>query len=900
MIVRTEYSFRNAFGSVESALAMLPNGGIIADDGTWGHVPWAKEGKNAGKKVGFGVRVKVGGIKEDWREVILVAKTNSGLKDIYGIVKTGSRVNLNDLGNDGWFVIASAARLGNPPKLPQGSIVPYVPGHLRGSGAAFSDNFYPAIKDRKPWLYKLGKTAWTTTAPSHILSDDELLMAGASKESISANTFLLDCASEVSMPRAENVKYNTADAVQELRAWSESELVRRNLGPEYRERMERELVLIAEKGFSDYFLVIADMIRWAKARMLVGPGRGSSAGSVVCWLTRITEVDPLQHGLLFERFIDVNRFDTPDIDIDFPDEDRESVLRYLAEKYGQNNVAHIGTIMRYKPKSALTDVGKELRIPPWELDKLKDIIIERSSGDARVNDCLKDTVEKLTLGKELVDKYPELKVAYDLEGAARQSGKHAAGMIVTNESVDTYCSVNSDGVAQIDKKSAESLNILKIDALGLRTLSLLDTACKEAGIDRQTLYDIKLDDADTLNVFNARNWSGIFQFEGQALQSLGSQIEFKRFEDISAMTALARPGPLASGDAQLWIQRQSGKAETKAPHPALEEVTRETYGTILYQEQVMLVTREIGKFSWADTAAIRKLMSNRSGNESFKKFEKQFISGAIEQGVSIEDAEKIWKSINSFGSWAFNKSHAVVYGLISYWCAWMKAKHPLAFAVACLRHSRDDESAMSQLRELVREGYDYVTVDPDKSDVGWAVIDGKLHGGLTGIPGMGEKKAREIINRRTNNIKLTPGQQKLLSRESVFAHPFPIREKFGDMYQNPSNYEITRAPLIEISEMVPGVECIILGKLVKKNPRDLNEDVYVSRRGGKIFEDKTRMLIIRLQDDSGQVIAIVDRFNYDKWGIPIVETGIVGETFLMLRGTVNQNKFFSIRAVREL
>jgi len=900
MIIRTEFSFRSSFGSVEAALAMLPSGGIIADDGTWGHVPWGKAGKATGKPVGYGVRVKVGGIKDDWREVVLVARSDAGLRDLYGIVRAGGRLASADMMNDGWFLVASPARLGTAPQLPTGAIVPFVPGHLRGLGCAYSDNQYPSPSDRTAWSYKLGKTAWTTTAPAHIMSDDELMMAGASMAALAGNRALLEEAASVHLPRAANVTYPTADAAQELRAWSEAELVRRQLGTEYRERMERELTLIADKGFSDYFLVIADMIRWAKERMLVGPGRGSSAGSLVCWLTRITECDPLKHGLLFERFIDVNRFDTPDIDIDFPDEGRESVLSYLAEKYGQHNVAHIGTVMRYKPKSALTDVGKELRIPPWELDALKDVILERSSGDARVNDCLRDTVEQLDIGKALVAKYPELKVAYDLEGAARQSGKHAAGMIVTNEPVSNYCSVNDDGVAQIDKKSAEALNILKIDALGLRTLSLLDTACEEAGIDRNILYDLELNDKETLDVFNARKWSGVFQFEGYSLQSLGGQIEFKRFEDISAMTALARPGPLGSGEATIWIKRQQGLEPTRSPHPALEVVTRETYGTILYQEQVMLVTREIGGFSWADTAAIRKLMSTRSGDESFRKFETQFISGALERGVPIDDAEKIWKSINSFGSWAFNKSHAVVYGMISYWCAWMKAKYPMAFAVACLRHAKDDEAAMAQLRELVREGYEFVAVDMDKSDVGWSIVDGKLHGGLTGIPGVGEKKAREIINRRTNGLKLTDGQKKLLARESVYAHPFPTREKYADLYANPRNYNITRAPVVEITDLVPNVEVVVLGKLIKKNPRDLNEERYVLRRGGKVFKDHTRMFIFHIQDDTGKLIAIIDRFNYDKYALPIVQSGVVDETHVLIRGKMSPNKFFLAEAVRML
>jgi DNA polymerase III alpha subunit len=903
MIVRTEYSFRRAFGTAEAALGALPAGGVIADDGCWGHVPWAKAGKAAGKAVGFGARVRLGDPK-NWRELIVVATSGAGLRDLYGLVAEASRAEGGvlapraDWAGD-WALVGAPARAGTPPPLPPGAAVPFVPGLLRGSGAAFADNFYPRPEDREAWLLGLGRKAWTSAATAHILDAPALRGEGAPEASLAASRAILERAATVVLPRAENVRYPAPDAAAELRAWAEGELVRRGLGAEYRERLERELRLVGEKGFADYFLVIADMIRWAKARMLVGPGRGSSAGSVVCWLLGITTVDPLRHGLLFERFIDVNRFDTPDIDIDFPDEGREAVLRYLAERYGEANVAHIGTVMRYKPKSALTDVAKELGVPPWELDAFKSVIIERSSGDSRVNDCLADTFQQFDSGRALLARWPQLAVASRLEGGARQSGKHAAGMIVCNEAVDHFCAVGArDRIAQIDKKSAEALNMLKIDALGLRTLSVLQTACDAAGIDFRGLYDLPLDDAATLGVFNARRWSGIFQFEGQALQSLGSQVQFRRFEDIAALTALARPGPLGGGEATRWIERQAGRAPALAPHPALDAVTAETYGTILYQEQVMLTTRELGGFSWADTAAIRKLMSNRSGDESFRKFEQLFLAGAAARGVDAENAAAIWKAINSFGSWAFNKSHAVVYGVVSYWCAWVKAHHPLAFALGCLRHARDDDSAAAILRELTAEGVAWRALDPERSREGWAIVGGELLGGLLGVPGIGAKVAREILNRRDNGIPLTPHHSRLLARGSVFENVFPTRKRFAAVYADPAAHGIVRGPLMEIGDAGEEAEGVIIARVMRKSLRDLNDAHYLARRGGRRFERASSMLILHVEDDTGRVIALVGREDYERFGGVLMERVVAEETYLMLRGRLRGGKFFAVEAAR--
>lgn len=899
MLVRTEYSFGTAYGGAEAVMARLPWGGIIADTTCFGHVPFAKAAQKAGRHAVLGWRVRVvpdldvkkGGA---WAEVALVPRTPGGLTALYAAVRRAEeafhyvpRLSAADLnaalrGGEAW----DAVPLAGAPLVEEG---PWLTRPIRpswgtpGSAPAhsplvFSDNFYPSPADREAWTFACPR-ARGGIGPGHILSHAELRAEGLP---LPDREWLL--AHNTPLPRAENIRFPVPDPDAELRAQCESELIRRGLGAEYRARMERELELIGEKRFADYFLVIGDMIRWAKQRMLVGPGRGSSGGSLVCWLTRITELDPLRHGLIFERFVDVNRADLPDIDVDFPDATRHLVVEYLAEKYGQENVAHIGTVLRYKARSALDAVASALHVPDRDLAAVKDVMLERSSGDSRVNDCVADTFEQLDAGRALVARHPGMRLAARLEGAAKTCGTHAAGIIVCNEPVRAYCAVGRGAVAQVEKKGAEALNMLKIDALGLRTLSVIETACEAAGLDRERLYDLDLEDEAAFAVLNDGKFSGIFQFEGLALQNLAQQIRVRCFEDISAIGALARPGPLSSGGAHHWIMRHRGEEPPTPPHPALEPLTRDTYGVIMYQEQVMRITRELAGFSWKETADIRKLMSARQGNESFDRWTGRFMDGCVANGVEAEEADKIWKAINTFGSWAFNKSHSVAYGILSYWCCWLKAHHPLEFALGCLRHARDDESAIKQLRELLREGIGFVPLDRERALESWSIQDGKLYGGLLGVKGIGPVTAAEIVNRRVNGLALKPGHLKLLAGRSVYEDLFPTRTRWAAAYRG----EMFQGKVVEIADVhdSDGPPVIILGRLVKKNLRNMNEEKLVVRRGGRRVNGPEQMLMFTIEDDTERMICVVNRFRYAELGAPIIERGAMGQ-WLAVKGRLN-------------
>jgi DNA polymerase III alpha subunit len=896
VLVRSEYSFRQVFGHMKEVVAALPSwGGIIADSGVWSHVHFATECAKQGKKAVLGCRFPraAGG------PVIVVPRTPAGLRALYGAVARGLPPLPEEVPGGLYLVVQ-----GRPGP---GELQGYFPGvNAPGPGCsvASSDNLFPAPGDRQAWLLMLGRLARQRAGPGHIMTEPELIAEGADAAWIRRLRGMMEeC--DTPLPRAENVKYPVADAQRELAAVCWAELHRRGLGEAYAERLKYELELIAQKCFADYFLVIWDMIHYAKTQMLVGPARGSSAGSLVCWLTRITEIDPLRHALLFERFMDINRMDLPDIDIDFPDEKRHLVVEYLRTKYGEQNVAHIGTIIRYKPKSALTDVAKQAKIPLWELDKLKDVMIERSSGDSRTSQCLEDSLTGMDVGRALMEKYPVIRVACRLEDHARSAGMHAAGLIVCNEPVRNFCGVTEEGCAQLDKKSAEKLNMLKIDALGLRTLSIIEETCQLIGKPREDMYNLPLDDAETFVTLNARRFSGIFQYEGIALQSVAKQITIDCFEDVAAITALARPGPLSGGETTRWIiGKNAGRGDPL--HPALEPYTRDTFGTVLYQEQVMQMTRNIGKFSWADTAKIRKLMSDRKGNEAFGKFEDQFLTGAQENGIALGEARKIWKAIDSMGSWTFNRSHSVAYGLLSYWTAWLKTHHPVEFAVANLRHAKDTETALQMIRELHREAtpIEFTACDAERSTHRWEFDGRRLLGPLTGLPGIGTKTALDIQMRRTNGIALTVRQKRLLAGASVFADHSPARRLWGDWYAHPGDHfdRVQRVWEIDEMEAVDRIqEFVVIGKLIKKNLRDLNEEKYLVRRGGRVVPDDRRlMLLFHLEDDTGRLLCCINARNYKKLGQAMVEKAGLGAWFAVKGRIPTEFKMLMVENVKWL
>mgnify|MGYP003650293610 CR=1 FL=1 len=542
---RTEYCFRKAFGPIPSVIGACSGDSIgIADAGTWGHVAFSKACHAAGKKPVLGVEISVvedatDRSKQPANMMCFLARNNSGLEEIYGLVTRSTS-------KENFYYFPMSSR----------KAVEFA--EAKGfKTVATSDNYYPAVTDKKAYEVLVGQGRTDRTAQMHILDEWEWKDAVPwGPQSAIDNTYKIAEMCNAELPTAQMVSFHSEKSLRQL---CEEGAPARGIDLEdevYSARLKRELEMIASKKFEDYFFVIADMVAYAKQHMLVGPARGSSAGSLVCYLTGITDIDPIEYDLLFERFIDVTRADLPDIDIDFQDDRREMVFEYLRGKYGPEKVAHLGTVSRYKAKSTIAEVAKGLGIPAWEVSDLKNNVIERDAGDSRASNCIEDTFRDLDVGKTVIGKYPQMKVAATLENHARHSGVHAAGILVTEEPVSKYCSVSAQtGAAQIDKKDAEDLNLLKIDALGLRTLSVLQDVLDQVGWTREQLLDHPKEDKDAFAVLNDERYAGIFQFEGYALQSITRQMKVHSFEDIAAITALARPGPLNSGGTAEYIRR---------------------------------------------------------------------------------------------------------------------------------------------------------------------------------------------------------------------------------------------------------------------------------------------------------------------------------------------------------
>jgi DNA polymerase-3 subunit alpha len=586
------------------------------------------------------------------------------------------------------------------------------------------------------------------------------------------------------------------------------------------------------------------------------------------------------------------------------------VIEYLQQKYGADNVVHLGTTLTLQPKSILRLVSKKLEIKMWEFQPLLDSMIERSSGDSRAALCLLDTLEGMDAGKKIMARFPQVRTATAFEGHANATGTHAAGIIVCSEPVGRYCTVDSrTSTAQLDKVDAEKINLLKIDILGLRTLSVLEYVLEQMP-KRIDLNAIPLADEKAFKLLNDGRWAGIFQFEGDAVQMLTKQMRISQFSDIVALGALARPGPLNSGGATEWAERRMGRAPIVHLHSLAEEFTAETYGIVVYQEQVMSIGRKIGKLDWDDVTELRKAMSKSKGEEFFNQYYEKFLTGARTHGMTPQQARHVWDHLNTMGSWSFNKSHAVSYGLISYWCAYLKAHYPTEFAAATLRHTKGEEQTVNLLRELREEGIDYVAFDKNTSMENWQVIDGRLTGGFLNLKGVGSSTAEDLVAARG---RWTEKQlAKIDAAEVLYSNVFPARTRYAGLYAAPKACGFPGVQRLWTAREIDAAknagelpdEFYFLGRLADKVPRDLNEYVFQVKRvqegRPKLLTHDTAYLNLVLEDDTGRVYATVNNRMYEDVGKDIVNTGVVGRSWYVFRGRLNKIKRINITWAKDI
>lgn len=910
--VRTEYSFGRTFAKLQRVVDRLKEMGVTAaavvDNNTWSHVPWFEACTKAGIQPMLGVECIVND-DEDRTTMWFIAATTHGLSELYRAISNAHRQPVS-------------GRSGKAPRLYRADVEAMSDQIIKFAGditdgewlksiGAFVDlspasRLLNATKQKiaERWGLECVRTGDNAYAVPSDLPLLQIVAGGAEKttpqhlipiEPDPVHDRIAEMTKGLQLPKAPMVR--TPGDLEALcregiskRGWTAE-----SWPADYEERLKYELDLIRSKDFDSYFLVVADMCRYAKANMLVGPSRGSAAGSLVCYLAGITEIDPMPPKLYFERFIDVTRTDLPDIDLDFPGIKRHMVFEYMAEKYGAANTAHIGTVGRFKPKSALIEVCKALNIPPAATAAVKMNIIERGIADSRASNCLEDTFKETDAGRQFAAMYPQALVAGEIEGHSSHTGVHAAGLLVCNEPITNFCVVDAEGIAHVEKGPAEKLGLLKIDVLGLRTLDVLE----DCGVPIDW-YALKPEDPAVFEIFNKQQFCGIFQFEGNAMRSLSTRIHFETVKEIDAVTALARPGPFSSGVTEKYIKRHNGE-KWEPVHPQVDALMQDAYGLPLYQEHTLAIVRDIGKFGWNETSFVRKAISKRQGTEFFQKFFPPFLEGALSQGIPEAAARATWESINAMGAWQMNKAHTYSYAMISYWTAYLKRHHPLEFAAATLRNAKDDESALELLREMSLEGIEMVPFDLQHSQVNWSVHNGKLLGGFLNLHGFGAVNSAKIVAARDAGT-LTPKQlEKIQKAENKFADIFPFHNRYRDLYENPGKHNINGEvwDICRFDGTQRGSH-VFLGEIIYKNNRNYNEAVNVAKRGGKVGTGPLDFLDLRVRDDTGMIGVRFGRFDYERLGRHFAERVPVGAHVMIRADFIKDIRFGFIQNAKVL
>ncbi|MBN2125011.1 MAG: DNA polymerase III subunit alpha [Deltaproteobacteria bacterium] len=523
---------------------------------------------------------------------------------------------------------------------------------------------------------------------------------------------------------------------------------------EYRDRLEFELNIINSMGFAGYFLIVADFIDHARRSDIpVGPGRGSAAGSLVAYCLKITNIDPIKYGLLFERFLNPQRISMPDIDIDFCINGRDDVIRYVSEKYGRENVAQIITFGTMKARAVIRDVGRTLSIPYGEVDRIAKLV--PAGPNVSLDRALEEEPElrKLKEGEEHQRKL--LNIALSLEGLSRHASTHASGVVISDRPLVEYLPLfkgpNDEIMTQFTMDQIEKLGLIKFDFLGLKTLTVIKQAL--ALIEKRTgrsldIETIPLDDEATYRLCSEGKTTGVFQLESAGMKELLRNLKPEVFEDMVALVALYRPGPLGSNMVDEFIAGKHGKARIKYMLPQLEPILKETYGVILYQEQVMKIGQILAKYTLAEADELRKAIGKKKP-EVMARHRARFTEGAAQNGVKPKMADRLFALIDKFGGYGFNKSHSAAYALIAYQTAYLKAHYPVEFMAALLTQDMgNQDKTIKNIAECREMGIAILPPDINESQSDFAVVEGGIRFGLGAVKNVGLKAVEAVIEER--------------------------------------------------------------------------------------------------------------------------------------------------------
>ena len=592
----------------------------------------------------------------------------------------------------------------------------------------------------------------------HLLSYDEMKAAmesqGIVREDMYINSILIaDKVQDYDIKDGLNllpVQYKNPN--QELANLAFAGLEEKRLTPnwlgndEYEVRLMEELEIIRNKDFAPYFLVVQSMIAWAKKEgIMVGPGRGSSAGSLVCYALGITEIDPIEHGLLFFRFINPERNDFPDIDTDIQDNRREEVKDYLVRQY--RHVASIATFLQFKDKGVVRDVSRVLDIPLTDVNKVLKLV---------------DTWDEYCSSKTTVwfrEKYPEVEIYGDkLRGRIRGTGIHAAGVVTSKEPIfrhapmETRSSPGSDDripVVAVDMEEAEKIGLIKIDALGLKTLSVMQDTIqmiKKNHFKDINLLEIDLNDSNVYEMLSSGHTKGVFQCEATPYTNLLVKMGVKNLNELAASNALVRPGAMNTIGKD-YIARKHGKQNVSYIHQIMKDFTNDTYGCILYQEQVMQACVHLGGMSMSDADKVRKIIGKKKDAKEFDVYKERFVAGASAY-IAPNQARDLWHDFEAHAGYSFNKSHAVAYSTVSYWTAWLKYYYPLEFMFALLKNEKDKDGRTEYLIEAKRMGISIKLPHINDSDIDFKIEGKGIRFGLTAIKYISDKIAERYIAAR--------------------------------------------------------------------------------------------------------------------------------------------------------
>lgn len=522
----------------------------------------------------------------------------------------------------------------------------------------------------------------------------------------------------------------------------------------YLSRLQYELNIIGKMGFSDYFLIVYDFIKYAKKNnILVGPGRGSGPSSLVAYSLGITEINPLEFDLLFERFLNPERVSMPDIDTDFPDDRREEVIKYMGKRYGKMRVAHICTFGTYGPRLAIRDIARVINLKPLYLDNILENVgndVESISDELKSNESLKKLMESNETIKFV------LEMAKKLENLPRNLSVHAAGIIMADQDLDNYTPL-SEGInglyqTQYEASDLEKLGLVKIDFLGIRNLTIITKVLKLMNVEDKdilNIYRIPLNDELTLKLLSSGNTDGIFQLESSGMKKTLVQLKTNSFNDIVDAIALYRPGPMEMIPS--FINRKLGKEEITYPHKDLEKILKPTHGIIVYQEQILQIASVFADFTLGEADILRRAVSKKKVEE-LKNQETKFINGAIKKGYKEEIAKGIFDLILKFANYGFNKSHSVAYSYISYQMTYLKAHYYKEFMAVLMSYSLGRTNAIKNyILECNKNNVEVMLPSVNYSANDFRIVDGKIYYSLMGINGLGEVVVLELVKERNNN-----------------------------------------------------------------------------------------------------------------------------------------------------